>query len=87
MTIRVEVQPDCTIEIMRPRNNGRAQFITYPTIERALIVIRLFMEMELAEVAGARFVPAFVKEARRAFKQLQEKSPYGKPTTTKTARR
>jgi hypothetical protein len=77
MTIRIEVQPDCGIEIMRPRGK-RSQFLNYPTLESAFIVIKFLLKRELERVRGERFVPAIEKETRREFQKLKEKSPYAK---------
>ena len=76
MTIRVEVQPDCQIEVMRPRRN-RSQFLSFPSLDSAMHVIRFFIKQDLQRAAKNRFVPQLQKEARKAFNQLQEKNPYG----------
>ncbi|MBN2243847.1 MAG: hypothetical protein JW793_14270 [Acidobacteria bacterium] len=74
MTLRVEVRQDCRIEIMRPRGN-RSQFLHFPSLDSAMRVIRFFIKRDLERAEKERFVPQLHKEAKKAFKQLQERSP------------
>jgi hypothetical protein len=76
MAFRVDILPDGQIEILRAFGNHR-KFLKYGNMESALIVIRLFIKNDLAQSASNRFEPQLIKDARKAFKQLQEKSPYG----------
>jgi hypothetical protein len=79
MTIRIEIQPDQTIEVMKTHAAKECNvFFTYKSLERAMIIIRYWMQRELELSIKNRFVSQATIEARKAFKQLQEKSPYGK---------
>ncbi len=73
MALRIEVQPDGTIELMRPRN-GHTQFLYYDRLESALIVIRYWIRRDLEAASKDRFVSQAKTEARKAFKQLMEKA-------------
>lgn len=73
MSLRIEVQADGTIEIMRPRGN-RSQFVYYPNLESALIVIKYFIRQDLARALDEMFESQLVREARRAFNQLKGKT-------------
>ena len=75
MTMRIEVQPDCRIEVMRPNGNA-SKFLYFAELDRAMIVIRFLIRQDLAEAAGNVFTSQATREARRAFKQLSERSPY-----------
>lgn len=75
MTIRIEVQPDSAIEIMRP-NASKTQFYKFTNMETALIVIKFLIKRDIEKARGERFVPQIEKEAIKAFNQLKEKSPY-----------
>jgi hypothetical protein len=79
MTIRIEVQPDGQIEIMRPRGN-HGKFTTFSSLDTAIIIIKFYLRREIAQVKGEMFVSQATKEARKAFKQLSERNPYGKKT-------
>ncbi len=72
MTLRIEVLPDCQIEIMLPHVE-RSKFLRYPNLEKALIVIEYLIKRERERVRGERFVPQIKKEAQRAFLKLKEK--------------
>lgn len=76
MTLRISVTADLKIEIMRPRIGLRSQFLAYPSADRALIVIEFLLKREIEKARGERFVPQIKKEARQAFKQLNERNPY-----------
>ncbi len=78
MSFRVEVLEDNRIEITRPREDRKTQFPRYTSPDAAMIVIKFLIKKDLEIVRGKKFVPQIQKEARKAFKQLQEKSPYGK---------
>ncbi len=76
MAIRLEVQPDGQIEIMRPRSFGKTSFSRYETLDQAMIVIRFLLRRDIQEAKEQKFTPQAVKEARQAFKQLSNGSPY-----------
>ena len=73
--IRVEVQPDGRIEVMRSRSKGR-KFLHYSNLNSAMRVIRFFLKAELERAEKDRFIPQLHKEAAKAFKQIAERSPY-----------
>lgn len=77
MTIRAEVQPDGTIEVMRPHRVKECNvFQRFDSLERALIVIEYWLKKDLLLTKKDRFVSQATRDARRAFKQLNERSPY-----------
>jgi hypothetical protein len=73
MTLRIEIQPDLSIEIMRPRGD-HSQFLSYSNLDSAMIVIKYFIRRDLAQASGERFTSQATMEARKAFKLLQEKA-------------
>lgn len=75
ITIRIEVQPDCRIEVMRSRRQG-SKFLHYTHLDSAMRVIRFFLKAELERAEKDRFIPQLHKEAAKAFKQIAERSPY-----------
>jgi hypothetical protein len=75
MPFRVDVPEDGLIEIMTAHGN-RSHFPRYKSLEAALIVIKFLIKKDLAAAADRKFDPQVSKEARRAFKQLSERSPY-----------
>lgn len=77
MTVRIEVLTDGSIEILRVAG-GVNKFLKYRSLESALIVTKLFIKHDLAQSASERFEPQIIKEARKAFVTLKEKSPYGR---------
>jgi hypothetical protein len=77
MTIRIDVLPDSTIEIMRPhRIKEHNVFHKGLDLDTAMILIRYYAQRDLEASSKNRFVSQAKKEARRAFKQLSERSPY-----------
>ena len=80
MPIRAEVLADGTIEVMRPRNGG-SHFMNFADIDRAMTVIRFLIKKDLAKAASQKFEPQLIKEARKAFKTMQERSPYNGKTS------
>ena len=78
MSFRVEPLPDGSIEIMRPREGRRPRRYYAFTLESACSMFRFLLKRDIASRDGDQFVPQFKKEARRAFKTLEEKSPYAK---------
>lgn len=75
MTLRIDVLPDETIEIMRP-NGEQCSFFQFPTVDRAIIVIRYFLKRDLELAHENRFVSQAAIQARKEFKLLQKRSPY-----------
>jgi hypothetical protein len=89
MSLRIEVQPDLSIEIMRPRGD-HSQFLRYSSLNSAMIVIRYLMRRDMELASKERFIPRATIEARRAFKFLQEKANaeiHSRQTSTGPARR
>jgi hypothetical protein len=76
MAFSVYILEDGGIEITRPIEGKKTRFAVYGRIESALIVIKYLIRKDREEARGNQFVPQFVKEARLAFKQLSERSPY-----------
>jgi hypothetical protein len=77
MPIRIEIQPDQSIEIMKSHAAKECNvFHTFSDIDRAMIVIRYWISKELELSNKTRFVSQITIEARKAFKQLNERSPY-----------
>jgi hypothetical protein len=76
MAFRVDVLAGGEIEIMRPREGRRAAFPRFETLDQALIVIRFLLRRDLQEAKDQAFTPKAVIEARKAFQQLSERSPY-----------
>lgn len=77
MTIRVEVMPDLTIEIMRPHSRiERNVFHRNLDLEMAMILIRYWLRRDLEAANKNRFVSQATKEARREFKQMEKRSPH-----------
>jgi hypothetical protein len=86
MTIRIDVREDCTIEVMASNMGKRPKHLKCLHPERALILVEYFMKRDLETARNERFIPQIQIEARKAFKKLREKSPYGTETKTgKTA--
>jgi len=77
MALRIDVNPEGTIDIMRPHlRKERNVFHRGLDLENALILIRFWITKDLELSDKNRFKPQAVKEARKAFKQLAERSPY-----------
>lgn len=76
MPIRIEGKPDGSVEVMRI-HEGVTSFLNYDSQARALTVIEYFLKLEVQAAVAGRYVPQLEKEARKAFKTLEEKSPYG----------
>ena len=75
MSLRIDVLEDSTIEIMRP-DGEQCSFFQFPTIDRAIIVIRYFIRKDLELARGNKFVSQAALDARKAFKLLQKRGPY-----------
>ena len=76
MAIRLEVQPDLSIEIQRPQPRGNSHFIYCRDLVGAMRITRFLLKRDLALAERDKFVPQFMKDARQAFKQLSKESPY-----------
>ena len=75
MSFRVDVTESGTIEIQR-YDAGRWHHTPFRTLEGALIVIRYLIKLDMARTKEERFEPQFIREARKAFNILNERSPY-----------
>lgn len=74
MPVRLEAKPDGMVEVMRVYE-GNTSFMHYDSLARALNVVEYFMKLELQAAIDGRYVPQLEKDARKAFKQLEENSP------------
>lgn len=78
MAFRVDVDAEGIIEIMRPVAGGEHHHLKYDSKESALHVIEHFLDLDLQQAQQERFKPQLIREAAKAFAELQEKSPYDK---------
>lgn len=79
MAIRVEVLAGGEIEIMHADvRTERNVFHRTADAGRAKVLFSYWLEREIAAEARTRFLTQRQKEAKEAWKQLQEKNPYGK---------
>lgn len=77
MSIRLDVLDDGSIELMRPHAvTERNVFHRNLDIETAMILTRYYLHRDLERKAKDRFIPKVTREARRAFNQLKQRSPY-----------
>ena len=65
MSIRVEVQPDERIEIMRPREDGGTAFAYFRDLEDAIAIIRYLLRRDLKAAKRERFVPQLDRECKK----------------------
>ena len=71
MPIRIEAQPDGTIEIMRmPPDSTNVRFLHIRDREKAERIVVYLMRREMREAAASRFVPAREKERKRTLLNL-----------------
>lgn len=78
MTIRAEIV-DGKIELMRPHTRAeRNVFHKNLDLERAMILIRFYLQRDLESSNKSKFVSQSTKDARKAFKTLNNRSPYAK---------
>ncbi|MFA5387680.1 MAG: hypothetical protein WC322_04860 [Candidatus Paceibacterota bacterium] len=75
MPVRLEAKPDGTIEVMRV-HEGNTSFLHYDSLARALNVVEYFMKLEVQAAVEGRYIPQLEKDASKAYKQLEAKSPY-----------
>lgn len=78
MPIRIEVREDLTIDIMRICDGVVSKHLNYKDLESALIIIRYLLRRDLAQAEKDRYIPFATREARKAFEELKNKSPYNK---------
>ena len=77
MTIRVDVLPDGQIEIMRPhRITERNVYHKVEGVDKAMTLIRYYIQKDIEESEKNRFVSRQTIEARKAFKELEKQAPY-----------
>jgi hypothetical protein len=79
VTIRIDVDPgDLQIVIDRFSLGGRRMGgpYRYDTVERAVSLLLVFIGIERDNAEAARFIPQADVEARRIFKQFEERSPF-----------
>ena len=68
MAIRIEVQPDGAIEIMRPRG-PEAGFVYCRDLEHAMVIIKYLMKRDLRAAKREKFVPDLDRECKQLLKQ------------------
>lgn len=78
MPFRVDVTADGWIEIMRPVASGEHHHLKYESKESALRVMAHFLDLDLLQALEDRFEPQIYREAKKAFEEMERKSPYGK---------
>jgi hypothetical protein len=76
VSIRIEVQSDLAIEIQRPDPRGNSRFVYCQDLDGAMRIIRFLLKRDLEKAQRQRFVPQSVKEAKQAYKTLEQRSPY-----------
>lgn len=76
MTIRVDVLEDCRIEVMIPRGRREPRRLYPDNEKKAVLLVEYFLRKDLAKARKETFVPQIQKEAKEAYKQLCERSPY-----------
>lgn len=77
MSLRIDVLEDETIEILRTRENRRPKRYYFATLDSAVSSIRFLIKQDLAKARQEKYEYEVVREGRKAFKQIEEKSPYG----------
>jgi hypothetical protein len=78
MAIRIDVNEEGKIQIMRPAANGAYHHLKYDSVQSALNVIEHFIEQDLQRALRERFKPQLIKDAEKAYIELEGKSPYAK---------
>jgi hypothetical protein len=78
MAFRVDVIEDQVIEVMRSRENRKPKRYYFGALDSAVSAIRFLIKKDLAKAKAEKFEPEIIREGRKAFKTLEEKSPYGK---------
>lgn len=68
MTIRLEVQPDCRIEILRVKD-GRTTHLLIDGIARAMRIAEYLLRRDLRQARKDRFVPMLDRECNALLKQ------------------
>jgi hypothetical protein len=76
MGFRVDVTADCKIEIFRMAENKESNCVTFGDLEDALAVIVLLLQQDLEQAHKDRFIPQIIREAPKAFRELEAQSPY-----------
>ena len=75
MSLRISVREDLVIEVMATSLDGkRPKHLKSAGIERAMILIEFFVKREYEAAKGQKFIPLAQAEARKAFKELEEKA-------------
>lgn len=86
MSIRLQIMEDGEIEIQRPDPRGNSRFVYSQDLAGAMRIIRFLLKRDLEKAQRQRFVPQSVKEAKQAYKTLEQRSPYGKKEAGSTTR-
>lgn len=85
MGFRVDVTADCKIEIFRLAENKESNCVALEDPEEALRVISMYIDADLERARSERFIPKIIREAPKAFRELEAKSPYAKRNKTRPA--
>lgn len=86
MGFRVDVTADCKIEIFRLAENKESNCVAYEDLEDAVAVIVLLLQADLEQARKDRFIPQIIREAPKAFRELEAKSPYARHKRTERNR-
>ena len=77
MSLRISIREDLIIEVMATSLIGkRPKHLKCNSVEKALLFAEFFMKRDLEAARGNQFTPRLVKDARKAFAELESKSPY-----------
>lgn len=89
MSVRVEVLEDGTIQVEKYHRVKECNVQTqHRTVEHAMVMVKYWVRKEIELSHKNRFVSMATMEARRAFKQLNERSPFsGKKTQAERSSR
>lgn len=70
MAVRIEVQPDGTIEMIRTYE-GRTKFLKFDSLDKAIAIAEYLLKRDSSISRNDRFVPQLKIEARKEFKRLE----------------
>jgi hypothetical protein len=81
MAFRVDVDDDGKIEVFRPEPNMEHNVRTrHKNPEDALIMMRHWLSLDLEAAEQDRFVPQFMKDAKKAYNDFLKRSPFNYET-------
>jgi hypothetical protein len=70
MAIRIDVEADGKIVIMRPHATDKPVFMDFDDVERAMRMVKYFINQDLAKASGERFVPQLDRECQEFYQQF-----------------